>query len=105
VLVQLTTEQIGFHPVSREVFRPRPNVDSALVALRRIGPAPGAAVRRLVNASFAHRRKTLANSLALAGVELRDRTVEALASIGRDPVVRAEALAPGEFVALAEALR
>ncbi len=105
VVVQLTTEQIGFHPVSREVFRPRPNVDSALVALRRTGPAPGADVRRLVNAAFAHRRKTLANSLAFAGVELRDRTVEALASIGRDANVRAEALAPGEFVALAEALR
>src|SRR6185503_6108087 len=31
VLVQLATERTGWHPVSREVFRPRPNVDSALV--------------------------------------------------------------------------
>src|SRR5438309_66651 len=36
VLVQLATERVGFHPVSREVFRPRPNVDSALVAFRRV---------------------------------------------------------------------
>ena len=35
VLVQLATERTGFHPVSRTVFRPPPNVDSALVAFRR----------------------------------------------------------------------
>ncbi len=32
VLVQLAAERTGFRPVSREVFRPRPNVESALVA-------------------------------------------------------------------------
>ena len=105
VVVQLTTERIGFHPVSREVFRPRPNVESALVALRRTGPPPSPDVRRIVEAAFAHRRKTLANSLSLSGCESRERTVEALAAIGRDASVRAEALAPGEFVALAGALR
>ena len=35
VLVQLAAERTGFHPVARTVFRPRPNVDSALVAFRR----------------------------------------------------------------------
>jgi len=35
VLVQLAAERTGFHPVSRTVFRPQPNVDSALVAFRR----------------------------------------------------------------------
>ena len=30
VLMQLATARTGLHPVSREVFRPRPNVDSAL---------------------------------------------------------------------------
>jgi 16S rRNA (adenine1518-N6/adenine1519-N6)-dimethyltransferase len=105
VAVQLTTERIGFHPVSREVFRPRPSVESALVALRRTGPAPAPAVRRLVDAAFAHRRKTLANSVALAGLAARADAVEALAAIGRDAAVRAEALAPVEFVALAEAMR
>ena len=39
VLVQLATERTGLHPVSREVFRPKPNVESALVAFTRIGPA------------------------------------------------------------------
>ena len=32
VLVQLASERTGFHPVSRTVFRPRPNVDSAPVS-------------------------------------------------------------------------
>jgi 16S rRNA (adenine1518-N6/adenine1519-N6)-dimethyltransferase len=105
VLVQLAAERSGFHPVSREVFRPRPNVDSALVAFRRTGPAASTDVRRVVAASFAHRRKTLANALALAGRTSREQAVEALVAIGRDPGVRAEALEPPEFVALTEALR
>jgi 16S rRNA (adenine1518-N6/adenine1519-N6)-dimethyltransferase len=104
VLVQLAAERTGFHPVSREVFRPRPNVESALVAFRRVAPAPSRQLKRVVEAAFAHRRKTLANSLALAGVASRERAVEALHAAGRDPGVRAEALAPAEFVALAEAL-
>jgi 16S rRNA (adenine1518-N6/adenine1519-N6)-dimethyltransferase len=105
VLVQLAAERTGFHPVSREVFRPKPNVESALVAFRRIGPGASAEVRRLVVASFAHRRKTLANSLALAGLASREHAVDGLEAIGRPAGVRAEALEPPEFVALEEALR
>ena len=56
-------------------------------------------------ASFAHRRKTLANSLALAGVVPRERAVEALAAIEREPTSAPRQLEPAEFVALAEALR
>src|SRR5207244_5498491 len=59
VLVQLATERTGLHPVSREVFRPKPNVESALVAFRRTGPGAGPQVKRLVEAASAHRRKTL----------------------------------------------
>jgi 16S rRNA (adenine1518-N6/adenine1519-N6)-dimethyltransferase len=106
VLVQLVTERTGFHPVSRTVFRPPPNVDSALVAFRRVGlPDAYARVKRIVTASFAHRRKTLPNSLELAGVASRAAAAGALAAIGRDANVRAEALAPHEFVALVQALR
>ena len=104
VLVQLASERTGFHPVSREVFRPRPNVDSALVAFRRTGPGVDPRTKRVIEAAFGHRRKTLANALALSGLAPRGRAVEALAAIGREPSVRAEALAPPEFVALAEAL-
>ena len=104
VLLQLATERTGFHPVSREVFRPRPNVDSALVAFRRTAPGIEPRVKRVVEASFAHRRKTLANSLALTGVAARDHAIAALAAIDRGATVRAEELAPGDFVALAAAL-
>ena len=105
VLVQLATARIGFHAVSRTVFRPQPNVDSALVAFRRTGlPANYGRVKEVVTAAFAHRRKTLPNSLALAGLTSREQAGEALAAIGRAPETRAEALAPAEFVALAEAL-
>ena len=106
VLVQLAAERTGFHPVSRTVFRPQPNVDSALVAFRRKAlPANFGEVKRLVEASFAHRRKTLPNSVELSGLASRDRAAEALGAIGRRPETRAEALSPREFVPLAEALR
>jgi len=105
VLVQLAAERTGFHAVSRTVFRPPPNVDSALVAFRRTAiPADFAGVKQVVTAAFAHRRKTLPNSLALAGLARRERAAEALAAIGRDASTRAEALVPPEFVALSEAL-
>jgi 16S rRNA (adenine1518-N6/adenine1519-N6)-dimethyltransferase len=107
VLVQLAAERTGFHPVSRSVFRPRPNVDSALVAFRRRRDASAeelARVKGIVSAAFAHRRKRLANSLELSGVARRSEAETALAEIGRDPNVRAEELAPPEFIALENAL-
>ena len=106
VLVQLIAERTGFHPVSRTVFRPRPNVDSALVAFRRRPDATSqlARVKKVVTAAFAHRRKRLANSVELSGTATRRQVEEALETIGRDPAVRAEELEPPEFVALTEAL-
>jgi 16S rRNA (adenine1518-N6/adenine1519-N6)-dimethyltransferase len=101
VLVQLAAERTGFHPVSRTVFRPPPRVDSALVAFRR-RPLPECfqQVKRVVEAAFAHRRKTLPNSLALTGLTSRDEAVAALAALGRPATTRAEALAPADFVEL-----
>jgi 16S rRNA (adenine1518-N6/adenine1519-N6)-dimethyltransferase len=97
VLVQLVAERTGFHPVSRTVFRPRPNVDSALVAFRRRELPPDFRhVKRVVEAAFAHRRKKLANSLELSGFDVRDEVV---------PDVRAEELKPPDFLQLAEQLR
>jgi len=106
VLVQLAAERTGFHAVSRTVFRPPPNVDSALVAFRRIDlPTDYGRVKEVVTAAFSHRRKTLPNSVALAGLTGRERAEEALAAIDRPAQTRAEALGPQEFVALTEALR
>ena len=106
VLVQLGAERTGFHAVSRTVFRPQPNVDSALVAFRRtMLPPDYDRVKEVVTAAFAHRRKTLPNSLALAGLASREQAADALAAIGHPPETRAEVLAPEELVALAKALR
>src|ERR1700758_978492 len=93
VLVQLVCERTGFHPVSRTVFRPPPNVDSALVAFRRVALPEGyTRIKEVVTAAFAHRRKTLPNSLELAAVASRGAAAAALAAIGRDASTRAEAL-------------
>jgi 16S rRNA (adenine1518-N6/adenine1519-N6)-dimethyltransferase len=106
VLVQLVTQRTGFHAVSRTVFRPRPNVDSALVAFRRTGlPRDFRRIKRVVEASFAHRRKRLANSIELAGVADRRQAEEALAQIGKPPTARAEELTPPDFLLLADALK
>jgi 16S rRNA (adenine1518-N6/adenine1519-N6)-dimethyltransferase len=105
VLVQLAAERTGFHAVSRTVFRPPPNVDSALVAFRRTElPADYPRVKEVVAAAFAHRRKTLPNSLELTGLAPRERAAAALEALGRPATTRAEALEPQEFVALAQAL-
>jgi 16S rRNA (adenine1518-N6/adenine1519-N6)-dimethyltransferase len=97
VLIQLVAERTGFHPVSRNVFRPRPNVDSAVVAFRRTGlPDDFAQVKRIVEAAFGHRRKKLANSLELSGVDTTRAPI---------PDARAEELAPAEFLELARELR
>ena len=106
VLVQLATERTGFHAVPRTVFRPPPNVDSALVAFVRTRlPNDYTDLKRLVHAAFAHRRKTLANSLQLAGVATRAEVEQALGELQLQPAVRAEALPPDAFVRLAVALR
>jgi len=106
VLLQLAAEKTGFHPVSRNVFRPRPNVDSALVAFRRRGRLPEdyARVKAVIGAAFAHRRKQLPNSIELAGLAPAEIVAGALTTIGREPSARAESLTPEEFVALTRAL-
>jgi len=103
VLAQLACEVRVLRPVSRTVFHPVPNVDSALVRLTRRGPAPEPALRALVQQGFAHRRKALARSLSLApgaAPDVRERARAALEAVGRPPDARAEQLAPEEWRAL-----
>jgi 16S rRNA (adenine1518-N6/adenine1519-N6)-dimethyltransferase len=105
VLAQLAGDVRVVRAVPRTVFRPIPNVDSVLVKVVRTGPAPSPSVRRLVGAAFAHRRKALARSLALSGVDRpRERIQAALVELGHPADVRAERLAPADFVALSETL-
>ncbi|HEU5109528.1 MAG TPA: rRNA adenine N-6-methyltransferase family protein, partial [Micromonosporaceae bacterium] len=93
--------------VPPSVFWPVPNVDSGLVAFARREPPPTTAGREavfaVVDAAFAQRRKTLRAALAgLAGGP--DRAAAALVAAGIDPGTRGEALAVGQFAAIAAAL-
>jgi 16S rRNA (adenine1518-N6/adenine1519-N6)-dimethyltransferase len=106
VIVQLSCEVEVLRPISRTVFQPQPNVDSALVRLRRIAPACSPAVRSLVHAAFAHRRKALSRSLGITfgSDDVRHAARSALVELGHPADERAERLAPSEFVELAQRL-
>jgi 16S rRNA (adenine1518-N6/adenine1519-N6)-dimethyltransferase len=107
VLAQLACDVQVLRPVSRSVFTPVPNVDSVLVGLDRSGPAPDPGLRDLVNAAFAHRRKALAGSLALApgaAPDIRERARAALVTLGHPPDVRAERLSPRDFALMYDTL-
>jgi 16S rRNA (adenine1518-N6/adenine1519-N6)-dimethyltransferase len=117
VLAQLACDVQVLRGIPRTVFFPVPNVDSVLVSMRRRDVAgegigePGEvspALRALVAAAFAHRRKTLAGSLGLAGSSLpprsREQVREALTQLGHPADARAERLSPEDFRALARLL-
>jgi 16S rRNA (adenine1518-N6/adenine1519-N6)-dimethyltransferase len=107
VLAQLACEVKVLRPISRQVFRPVPNVDSVLLGLRRVRPGADARVAALVHGAFAHRRKALAGSLALVpgfGPGVRERARAALVTLGHPADERAERLSPEEFSALAAQL-
>jgi 16S rRNA (adenine1518-N6/adenine1519-N6)-dimethyltransferase len=108
VLAQLACEVRVLRPVPRTVFTPVPNVDSVLVGLTRRAAAAEPGLRALVQQGFAHRRKALAGSLALAPgapAGTRERVRAALAAGGHPSDARAEALAPEAWRALWERLR
>ncbi len=91
-------------PVPRSVFWPVPGVDSGLLAFDRRSPPQGdrAAVFAVVDAAFAHRRKTLRSALAgWAGSPAATEAV--LRAAGVDPGARAETLTIADFARIAAA--
>ncbi len=100
VMVQLACRADLLLEVGPQAFRPPPKVDSALI---RLTPRPeaeqpdvdGKLLADVVRAAFSQRRKTLANALK----RLMPR--EHIEAAGIDPSLRAEALTPAEFIALA----
>lgn len=103
VLLQMACTPTFRRNVGREVFVPRPRVDSALIVLRRTGPGAPEPVRALVRAAFAQRRKTLANNLAAAGAD-RLAVADILASLGLPSAARPEHLSADHYRALAALL-
>ncbi|MDB5070803.1 MAG: rRNA methyltransferase [Candidatus Eremiobacteraeota bacterium] len=95
--------------VPPSAFFPRPGVVSSVVVLRRMDE-PEVVVRdrtwfeQVVRAAFAYRRKTLANSLALALGLPREGIAAAITSLALKSDVRGEDLDLRSFAALADAL-
>lgn len=123
VTVQLACEVRMLRAVDPAVFKPRPRVESAVLALRRRAAAPPEPVRDLIRDSFAHRRKALPRSLEMAAKrreaeaeragkppprprsgEVRHLCREALVKLGLPADARAEMLNPPQHLALAEAI-
>ncbi len=81
--------------VPPSVFWPRPGVESAVVRLERLDvpvvDVDPEALRRVVDAGFAERRKTMRNALVRLGVD-RGRAADVLARAGVGPRARAEEL-------------
>jgi 16S rRNA (adenine1518-N6/adenine1519-N6)-dimethyltransferase len=105
VLVQLACEVTLLRTVDPAVFVPRPRVGSALLGLKRKGPAAPAGLAALVRAAFAHRRKSMPRSLELALPGSLAPAQRALVEIGRPADARAETLSPEDFERFAAALK
>jgi 16S rRNA (adenine1518-N6/adenine1519-N6)-dimethyltransferase len=109
VAIGLTMRVTRALNVPPSAFYPRPGVISTVVVLDRLAE-PAAAVsdrahfEQVVRGAFAYRRKTLANSLALALGLPRERIVTAIATLALKPDVRGEDLDLRTFAALAEKL-
>jgi 16S rRNA (adenine1518-N6/adenine1519-N6)-dimethyltransferase len=105
VLAQLACDVRFLRRVPRTVFHPTPNVESALIVMRRNGPAPAPELTALVHGAFAHRRKALSGSLALvpgAPADIRAAARAALERIGQPADARAERLPPADWPRLAD---
>lgn len=95
--------------VPKEVFLPRPKVDSAVLHLQVRESKPVAVKSErtffaVVKSGFGQRRKTLSNALSgVCGLE-KERALTALQQAGIDPIRRAETLSLEEFAAIANAV-
>ncbi len=96
--------------IGRKAFRPVPDVDSSLVVIvpdraraERLGAG---ALRGVTRACFSRRRKQMQKILRSAPeLGFAGDSEAFLADLGLDPRARPEALAPDDFVRLAEALQ
>ena len=92
--------------LSRNMFFPSPTVDSAVVTIFRnedkIKGYDRKKINRLVRASFAMRRKTLANNLASAYSISKEESIQRIEMAGFDKNIRGERLSLNDFLKLSE---
>ena len=104
VMTQYAAEVKKAFRVSANCFRPRPEVGSAVAVLRPkpqalLSPREEPGFAAVVKAAFAHRRKTLVNSLRDEGYEVA-MVNEAVGAMRLVPTVRAETLTLEQFMEL-----
>lgn len=95
--------------VSKEVFIPKPNVDSAVIRMTPYTQPPVKVIDEdvffsVIKAGFGQRRKTLGNSLKQIDGISTDQVKEALGDADIDPVRRAETLEINEFAKLSDSV-
>lgn len=94
--------------VSRTMFYPSPNVDSAVVRIdidrNKLDGENVALLHKLVRSSFAMRRKTLANNLSVAFKIDKQTAAQIIEDAGFSPMVRGEALSLEEYKKLSKSL-
>jgi 16S rRNA (adenine1518-N6/adenine1519-N6)-dimethyltransferase len=104
VMAQYAADMTKVFRVSAQCFRPRPEVGSAVVLLRTkketlLPPQKESAFAGLVKAAFAHRRKTLVNSLRDEGYNPHI-VFRALTDMNIRATARAEILTLEQFIQL-----
>lgn len=104
VMAQYAAEVTKAFRVSAQCFRPRPEVGSAVVLLktnhqRALNQEEEPKFAALVKAAFAHRRKTLINSLKDQGYDQK-LVAAALEALALSPSLRAEILSIEQFIEL-----
>ena len=109
--VQYYSEPYLVANVPQNCFMPRPDVASAVIRLTKYTEPPVETVNkallfRVIRASFAERRKTLANGLRNASDIpcTKEQIDAAIAALGKAPAVRGETLTLPEFAHLADIL-
>ena len=94
--------------VSRNLFYPRPNVDSAVVKIEfergRVAVKDEKAYRQTVKCAFLNRRKTLENNLVNFFKLTREQAKTVLAEAGVDEKARGETLSPQRLAQLSDVL-
>ena len=92
--------------VGREMFTPRPNVDSAVVKMTvedgRISVTDPLLYKKVVHAAFSSRRKTLENNLVNSFKLSREQAQKLLLDCGIDLKARGETLSPQKFAELSD---
>ena len=94
--------------VSRTMFYPSPNVDSAVVRIdvdrNKLDGENVALLHQLVRSSFVMRRKTLANNLSVAFKIDKQTAAQIIGDAGFSPMVRGEALSLDDYKKLSKSL-